>query len=220
MDKEIVELIDRLAKISSPNISDAMAKLLTKKLKHQTMDAAIKPLDKAMRVCGPAFTVRAYPGATYAMENAIAEAPAGSVIVCDGQGSQAGVMMGGIMSTIAKRNGVAGAVIDGAVRDIDEVIQLGFPVFTRHVTPRSGTFDQLGDLQQIVSCGDVVVRPGDVISGDLNGVVVVPQEILPQVTAASEDLAAFEDELLKQVGLGCSMEEAAAKCQRPAIQEI
>jgi len=184
------------------------------------MDSEIKPVSQQFKVCGPAYTVQCYHGATYAMEKAVAEAPAGSVIVCNGHGSDAGVMMGGLMSTFAKTRGVLGAVVDGAVRDIDEIIELGFPVFSRCITPRSGTFAELGDVEIIISCGGVVVRPGDIIAGDINGVVVVPQEIIQQVTETAEELAQFEDDVAKLLLEGDTLAQAAGKCKKPDIRKI
>ena len=212
--------IKRLAGISTPNIADTMAKCLSKKLKHQTMDSAIKPLAMQMKICGPVYTVQCYPGATYAMEKAIAEAPAGTVLVCDGQGSDAGVMMGELMSTFAKQRGILGAVIDGAVRDVAEVLELGFPMFARYINPRSGTFDKLGDVQQIISCGGVTVRPNDIVCGDLNGVVIIPQEIVRQVSIGAAELEKWENEVKNLILQGRTLDQAASMCTRPAIQDI
>jgi len=210
----------KLQLVSAPNVSDVLGKGLSRKFKHQTMDAGIKPIAPSLRLCGPAFTVRCYPGATYAMERAIAEAPRGSVIVCDGQGSDAGVMMGGLMSAVAHTRGVLGAVIDGAVRDIDDVIQLGFALFTRHVVARSGTFDQLGDVQVTITCGGVVVHPGDILVGDRNGVVVIPQAIVTPVADTAEALAQWEDNLHREILNGKSLGEAAGMFPKPPVPTV
>ena len=209
-----------LSTVSVPNISDAMAKGLSRPLKYHTMNSAIKPVSRDFKVCGPAYTVRCYPGATYAMEKAIVEAPPGSVIVCDGQGSDAGVLMGGLMSATAQQRGVLGAVIDGAVRDIDDVIKSGFALFARHIVARSGTFAQLGDLQQTICCGGIVVRPGDIVAGDVNGVVVVPAEIASAVARAALALAQWEEQLLNEILKGKTLEQAAALCEKPPVQPI
>ncbi len=212
---EIEEAVKRLSCLSSPIVSDAMAKLLSEKLKHQTMDAGIKPIDKSFRVCGPAYTVRCYPGATFAMEQAITKAPRDYVIVCDGQGSDAGVMMGELMSIVARKRGVAGAIIDGAVRDVDDIVKLDFPVFTRYITPRSGTSDKLGQLEQIISCGGVVVRPGDIVLGDINGIVVVPNELALKVARAAEKLQSWEDKIKELLLQGKTLEQAVSLYQFP-----
>ena len=154
------------------------------------------------------------------MERAVAEAPAGTVIVCDGQASDAGVMMGGLMSLSAHKRGILGAVIDGAVRDIDEVIEIGFPLFARFITPRAGTSDPLGDVQQAISCGSVVVRPGDIITADCNGVVVVPQEIIEQVAEAAQMIEEWEEQVKQQLLTGKSLNQAGQGCKKPRIVEI
>jgi len=205
------EAIKILSTLSTPHVADTLAKGLTIHLKHQVMDAAIKPISNTMKVCGPAYTVRAYPGATYATEIAIAEAPARTVIVCDGQGSEAGVLMGGLMSTFAQSRGVLGAVLDGATRDIEEILELGFPMFARHITPRNGCFDQAGDVEHVISCGSVVVRPGDIVVGDLHGVVIVPQEIVVPTALAAKALEEREDAIQKAILAGKTLNEACAQ---------
>lgn len=212
--------LETLRQCAVPLISDAMGKCLSKPLKHQTMDAGIKPVCPSMKLCGPAYTVQAYPGATWAMELAVAEAPPGSVIVCNGQGSDAGVLMGGLMSTFAKQRGVLGAVIDGAVRDIEDLIQMKFPMFSRHIVARSGTFAQLGDRQITITCGGVVIKPGDIIAGDCNGVVVVPSEILAPVAEASEKLQQWEQNVHKLLLTGKSLNGAAAEIGKPPVIQI
>ena len=209
-----------LAKISVPNISDAMGKGLSRPIKFQTMDAGIKPIDNSLKLCGPAYTVQCYPGATWAMEKAIVEAPTGSIIVCNGQGSDAGVLMGGLMSSLAHTRGVAGAVIDGAVRDIEDVISLGFSLFSRHIVARSGTFAQLGNLQVTITCGGVVVKPGDIIVGDRNGVAVVPIEIASQVAEAAKTLNQWEEKLQQEILGGKTLDEAAAIHAKPSTVKI
>jgi 4-hydroxy-4-methyl-2-oxoglutarate aldolase len=209
-----------LSKISVPNISDAMAKGLSKKFKHQTMDSGIMPIDRSFKVCAPAYTVRCYPGATWAMELAVEQAPAGSVIVCDAQGSDAGVMMGELMSATAKVRGVVGAVIDGAVRDIEEVIKMKFPLFSRHIVARSGTFDQIGDAQISITCGGVVINPGDIVAGDCNGVTIIPKEIINQVAQASLALSKWEDNLFQLIQKGKTLSEAAKAFPKPPILEV
>ena len=113
--------------LGTPNISDA---LRASGKYFQAMDAGIKPLSPDMRVAGPAFTVRCYPGATWAMEKALELAPPGSVLVVDGGGVPDVILMGGLMSTRAQARGIAGAVLDASVRDTDDIIALGFPVFS------------------------------------------------------------------------------------------
>ena len=128
--------------------------------------------------------------------------------------------MGGLMSTFAQKRGIRGAVIDGAIRDVEDIIALGFPLFARHIVARSGTFAQLGDLQEVVTCGLVVVNPGDIIIGDIDGVVVVPHTIARQVAKAAEQLVQFENAVRELLLQGKTLEEAAGLCEKPAIEKI
>src|SRR3954452_11216989 len=90
----------------------------------QAIDAGIRPVARNMRLAGPAFTVRCYPGATWALEQALELAPPGSVLAVDGGASPDVILMGGLMSTRAHARGIAGAVLDAAVRDVDDIIEV------------------------------------------------------------------------------------------------
>ena len=191
--------------LGSANVSDAL-----RALGHcfQAMDAGIRPLGVTMKVAGPAFTVRCYPGATWALEQALDLAPAGSVLVVDGGGVTDVILMGGLMSTRAQARGLAGVVIDGAVRDIDDILALGFPVFPRGVCPRAGTFAEIGEWGTTICCGRVPVRPGDWIVADVSGTVVVPAERLAETRAKAEEIHRREAALTPLLRQGKSFKEA------------
>jgi 4-hydroxy-4-methyl-2-oxoglutarate aldolase len=167
-----------LADISTANISDALFRM---GIKDRTMRAQIKPVDPSMHIAGPACTAWAYPGGTHASELALDAAEPGQVIVLDGKGYLEAVLWGEIFSYMATAKGVAGTVIDGAVRDIDGVAELGFPLFAAGITPAAGTADTLGEANVPIQCGGVVVNPGDWVFGDLLGVVVVRPDELENV---------------------------------------
>src|SRR5437870_4096208 len=120
---------DDWASLSSANVADA---LRAKGKAFQSMDAGMRPLHRSMRLAGPAFTVRCFPGATWALEQALEIASPGDVLVVDGAGYADAILMGGLMSTRASARGIQGAVVDAAVRDVEQIIALGFPVFSRH----------------------------------------------------------------------------------------
>lgn len=198
----------RFAEVGSAHVSDA--------LRHcghafQAIDAGIRPLAPSMRVAGPAFTVRCYPGATWALEQALELAPPGSVLAVDGGGNADLILMGGLMSTRAQARGIAGAVLDAAVRDVEEITALDFPVFSRYVCPRAGTFDKIGEWGTIICLGRVPVRPGDWIVADINGIVVVPHESRLQVLEQAQRIVKKEAALEPLLRAGMSVAEAAAK---------
>ena len=199
--------------LGSANVGDAMRNLG----KHfQAVGSGITPLASDMKVAGPAFTVRCYPGATWAMEQALEQAKPGDVLVVDGGASPDVILMGGLMSTRAKARGIAGAVLDAAVRDVDDVVALGFPVFSRHICPRAGTFAEIGELQTIVCCGRVPVTPGDWIVADRSGIVVVPPAMLGDVAKEAQAIHAKEAAMAERLAAGESFEQAIKSIKQPS----
>jgi len=140
------------------------------------MDHRVRPVWAGARLVGPAFTVRPPPGEHPAVRTAADEAPPGSVIVVDGGGALDRALWGDKMARLALERGVAGLVVDGAVRDAEGIEELGFPVFAVGVTPTPPRREQEGELGTPVTCGGLTVRPGDFVYGDRDGVVVVPSE--------------------------------------------
>jgi len=185
-----------MAGMSTATISDALFRLGHK---DRTMAARIKPVDPGMKVAGPAFTAKAYPGGTYICGEALEAAAAGDVLVIDGGGFIEAVLWGEIFSRMASAKGILGAVIDGAVRDIDGVVELGFPLFAAGVTPAAGTGDKLGKIRVPVSCAAVVVNPGDWIYGDRLGVVVVPESMLAETKASCEAVLEKERRMVEAI---------------------
>jgi regulator of RNase E activity RraA len=193
------------ARIGTPNVSDAL-RACGKCF--QAMEAAIRPVVPEMRVAGPAFTVRCYPGATWALEKALELAPPGSILVVDGGAACDVILMGGLMSTRMKARGIAGAIVDGAVRDVDDIIELGFPVFSRSISPRAGTFAEIGEWNTLICCGRVPVRPNDWIVADRCGVVVVPAEIMHEVEIKTREIHKREEALAPLLRSGKNFAEA------------
>jgi len=140
------------------------------------MDARIRPVWRGARLAGPAFTVRTPPGEFQAVREAIERAPAGAVLVVDGGGELRCALWGDKMSTLALERGLAGIVVDGAVRDVDGIEALGFPVFAAGGVPTPPARERPGELDVPVRCGGLEVRPGDWVYGDSDGVVVVPSK--------------------------------------------
>ncbi len=186
---------------TSANVSDVLGSL-------GVMHPGIKPAVPGFRMLGRAFTVKAYPGSIITVHKALVEAFPGDLIVVDGEGDVgSGALLGEIMALECRTRGFAGIVIDGAVRDVEGLREVGFPVFARGVTPRVGTNRRLGRTQVPVSCGGIVVHPGDIILGDDNGVVVVPQEEEAGLAAALEVLLAKEHKLVKGIKQGIFLVE-------------
>ena len=149
--------------------------------REQVMDIGIRPLwSPGVRVAGPACTVRCPPGDNLMLHAAIYRAAPGSVIVVQA-GDTDYAMAGGNVCAVAQRRGISAFVIDGVIRDLVEVREMGFPVFARGVIPVPGVKSAVAPLDEPVLCGGVTVRAGDLVVADEEGVVVVPAARQEQV---------------------------------------
>jgi 4-hydroxy-4-methyl-2-oxoglutarate aldolase len=149
--------------------------------REQVMDIGIRPLwASAPRVAGPAFTVRCPAGDNLMLHAAIYRAEPGSVIVVEAGDSDYAVA-GGNVCAVAQRRGIAAFVVDGVIRDLAEVREMGFPVFARGVIPIPGVKTAVAPLNGPVTCGGVKVHSGDVVVADEEGIVVTPSARRGQV---------------------------------------
>ncbi len=144
-----------------------------------TMHARVAPVDMQMVLAGPAFTVEVRPGDNLMIHAAIALAKPGDVLVIDGKGDQTAALMGTLMLSACKKLGLAGVVVDGAIRDRLELLDLGFPVFSAGFNPAGPTKFVPGRINHPISAGGTTVMPGDLIVGDADGVVVIEREKAP-----------------------------------------
>lgn len=165
--------------VSSTSLSDAMHGL-------QTMDSCIQPLNRRMCVAGPAFTVQIVQNDCAVVFQALRDAAPGSVLVIAANGTTDVAFFGEIVVAIAKEKGLAGIVIDGCARDSLALSQNDFPVFVKGIVPRILARVFLGEVQKDVQCGGVLVRPGDIVFGDADGVVIIPQEQQAPVLAKAQ----------------------------------
>jgi 4-hydroxy-4-methyl-2-oxoglutarate aldolase len=161
--------------------------------REQVMNIRIRPLWPSMpRVAGPAYTVRCPPGDNLMLHAAIYRAEAGSVIVVE-SGDEDYAVAGGNVCTVAQRRGIAAFVIDGVIRDLAEVRELGFPVFARGVIPIPGAKKEVQPLNGQVWCGGVSVSGGDIVVADEEGIVVTPSARQEQVLRDAQEKQATED---------------------------
>lgn len=160
----------------TPAISDQMNRLYA-------MAPAVRNLTgEHLRLLGPAITVKVYPGDNLMVHKALDLAEPGDVIVVDTSSSDKTAVLGDLVSTKARHRGVAGFLVDGLIRDLPGIRELGdFPVFARGVTPIGPLHRGPGEINFPISAGGVVVHPGDLIVGDLNGVVVIPRDIAEEL---------------------------------------
>jgi regulator of RNase E activity RraA len=141
-----------------------------------TMHGRIRPLVRSMKLCGPAFTIEVRPGDNLMIHAAMSMAQPGDILVIDGKADQTCALMGAIMVNGCMKTRLGGIVMDAAMRDYDELKDMGFPVFSVGTNPNGPTKYVPGRINHPISCGDMSVRPGDLIVGDADGVVVIERE--------------------------------------------
>ncbi|WP_418115991.1 RraA family protein [Variovorax sp. NFACC27] len=162
----------------------------------------IQALRHRMKLAGSALTVEVRPGDNLMIHAAIALAKPGDVLVIDGKGDQSAALMGTIMMNACRQVGIAGVVIDGAVRDSVEIDEMGFPVFSVGTNPNGPTKLASGRIGHPVSVGGVAVRPGDLVVGDADGVVVVEREKVEALLQAAQKKVEDEDARIEAIKQG------------------
>ncbi|GAX89825.1 RraA family protein [Effusibacillus lacus] len=167
--KASTELLRQYRDFVTPHLSDNMNRL-------NAVDARIRPIHASGKLVGSAFTVKTRPGDNLMIHKAIDMAGPGDVIVVDAGGDLTNAIIGEIMVRLAKKNGVEGFVIDGAVRDYEAIRELNYPVYAKGIIHRGPYKDGPGEINVPIQIGGAVVNPGDIVVGDLDGVVVVPFE--------------------------------------------
>jgi 3-hexulose-6-phosphate synthase/6-phospho-3-hexuloisomerase len=171
------------------------------------------------KMAGPAVTVRLYPGDLVDPLPALTVAAPGDVVVVDAAGETETSVWGGLMAGLGRQRGIAGAIVDGAVRDIDEIRDLQFNLFSRAVGPRASHTAFSGRHEPIevnvpIHCGGVLVQPGDVVVADEIGVVVVPRLEAREVLARAREQADREEATRRRIQEGKTMEELLAEFGR------
>jgi RraA family protein len=167
-----------------------------------TLGGRIQPLSKSMKVAGPAFTVEVRPGDNLMIHAALALAQPGDVIVVDGKGDLSCALTGALMAAHAQKAGIAGFVIDGAVRDTDECARGSFPIFAAGANPNGPLKGAAGRINWPVSLAGTTVNPGDLIVGDADGVVVVPREQAAAIVGGAQAKVDAEAERMKAIARG------------------
>jgi len=190
-----MDLIKQLSQFSAATVHEALGK-------YGNLPSAIKPISATMKVCGPAYTVKTMPGDNILLHRAYAYAKPGDVIIANCSGFYEAGYWGDLMSLGAKTKGINGLVIDGCVRDADDIEAMGFPVFSRGLCILGTSNHGDGFLNEPIVIGDVLINPGDIIIGDRDGVVVVPQNRIAEAIEKSAAREAKEENVRKQLREG------------------
>ncbi len=190
-----MDLAERLVKVATAAVSDSQKSF-------GVMSGVIRAMVPGRSVAGPAFTVKCYPGSIITVHKALLEAKPGDLLVVDGEGDDRGALLGELMALQCQQLGLAGVVIDGPIRDLSGLRELHLPVYARSLTPRVGSNRRVGETQVPISCGGVVVRPGDWILADDDGVVVIPVDRVESTLAAAMAVEEKERQIAERIRAG------------------
>jgi 4-hydroxy-4-methyl-2-oxoglutarate aldolase len=155
-----------------------------------------------MKLCGAAFTVDSMPGDNYLLHRAVAQANQGDIIIAKMSHHYEAGYWGEILSVGAMAQGIKGLVIDACVRDADPIDRLGFPIFCRGLCIQGTTKHGSGSLNETLIIGDVMISPGDIVVGDRDGVVVIPQKRAAEALETSIAREEKEANILAQLRSG------------------
>src|ERR1700686_5133976 len=197
--------VERAAKLDTTAISDAMDRL---GIAGQCV--GIKPLDPRFRLTGRAFTILYGPAGMPpgTVGDYIDDVEPGGVVVLDNGGRENATVWGDILTMVAHTRGVAGTVIDGACRDVALSLELGYPIFSRSYSMRTGKDRaQVEAMHGPVNIGDARVHPGDILRGDSDGVLVIPRVHEDAVLTAAEEIDAVEQKIRAAVNEGKTLAE-------------
>ena len=211
------ENLERASKLDCATLSDAMDKLGL-----NGVCRGIKPRDHSFRMTGRAFTVLYGPvdcQSPGTVGDFLDDLTPGTVVVLDNGGREDATVWGDIMTQLAHVKGIAGTVIDGACRDIALCIELGYPIYSRSYSMRTGKDRvQVDGTQVPVNIGNARVRPGDLLVGNADGVVVIPREREDEVLDIAEAVETAENAIRLAVAHGMRLKEARQKMGYHGLQ--
>jgi 4-hydroxy-4-methyl-2-oxoglutarate aldolase len=170
----------------------------------KALDSSIAPLYDGARLCGPAKTARISPGQNAGIHRTAHRAAPGEVLVVDGGAAKTFGPFGDILATFCRRKKIAGLVISSTIRDTAEIRQMQFPVFCMGANPTATAKMDPGEIDVAIMCGGVLIRPGDFVVGDDDGVVVLSREIASEVVNLAEGVLRKEEDILKQIAAGAT----------------
>ncbi len=194
------EMIAIFREVSSSNISDAMHRKGAMK--------GILPINLGSKIVGRAVTVQTFAGDWAKPVEAIDLAGPGDVLVIY-NGSNFIAPWGGLATLSCKIKGIEGAVIDGAVRDVDEIRAMNYPIFSSGITPNAGDPKGMGEINSEITCAGQAVRPGDYIVGDESGVVVIPKERAYEIARRAKEVEKTESRLYEEIRRGSTLSQVA-----------
>lgn len=193
-----VEMVRQYEMIPTPFISDAMKRFGAMR--------GLRPIVLGKRICGKAYTVKTLSGDWGKVVKAVDLAEKGDIIVVDAQGMEIAVW-GELATLSAMSRGIKGVIIDGAARDSDDIKKLGFPLWSRFITPNAGQPHGHGELNGEISCGGQKVSPGDIIVADEVGVIVVEKVRAREILEKAKEISLMEKRYKAEIKKGKTLSE-------------
>ncbi len=187
--------VEKLSRFGVATIHEAMGRV-------GLMKTYMRPIYKGARMCGTAVTVLLQPGDNWMMHVAAEQIQPGDVVVAACTTDNFDGFFGDLLATSFQARGACGLIIDGGVRDVDELEKMGFPVFSRAINAKGTIKATLGSVNIDVICAGAQVRPGDVVIADVDGIVVVPAARALEVADAAEKRESFEGEKREKFAAG------------------
>ncbi len=187
-------LVARFQGLAAPNLANAMGRF-------HFMDPGMHARS-ALPLCGLAVTVCCRPADNLMVHKALQEAEPGDIVVVNTCGNTTSAVFGELMCHTAVGKGLGGIVVDGAIRDVEAITRLGFPAYSRTVSPGGCDKDGPGEINGPISCGGTVVSPGDIVVGDSDGIAVVPRDSAAEVLELVAALAERERLRIEEIHAG------------------
>lgn len=210
----VAELLARYEDLYAGAVCDVLREYA---LLDQSLPSHIKPLREDKTVAGIAFTVKSAPNVKITGEmtfrtQMLAELPRDSFVAWDTTNDEKATLWGGVMTATALGLGVRAAVIDGGIRDTHQILERNFPVYYKHRSPNGSLGRCLITHYQIpIKIGDCVIKPGDILMGDIDGVVCVPRDIAYDVLLRAEDIRHNEKKIFGWVAAGQTIHQITAQ---------
>ena len=188
-------LLIRSERIATPLLSDNMNRL-------QGTSSGLRPIHKSGKMTGPAFTVKTRAGDNLMVHKAIDMASPGDIIVVDAGGDMTQAVIGEIMMRLAAKKGIAGFVIDGAIRDSAAFQEQNYPCFAKGMTHRGPYKEGPGEINVPITVGNMIVNPGDIIVGDEDGLIAIPLQFAEEIIQLGETQLKKEQVIFAEIESG------------------